>query len=262
MDHSNIALDLSNSAESKIQAIFQLLVLHDQLSLDIIIKVLQNDPNQIVRHEAAYCIGEFTEKKFHNAVDALIEAIETDKSEIVKHEAMLALGNLGDDGGMKALIGFIDHNNSNLRITAEISLERLIMRRQKESILNENLPLSHIILDLDTMREYRIQASFELLKIGGEQELEVLLKALHQETCPIVKHEIIFSLGEMVSSDIIPALIDVLGKDSNPFVIHESLLSLANLGGENHKRIIEKYLGHDNKIISETAEIALKRLLN
>jgi len=260
MDHSKIALDYSNSAESRIQSVFQLLVIHDQLGLDTIIKVLENDPNQIVRHEAAYCIGEFTEDGFSNSVEALIQSIETDESEIVIHEAMLALGNSGDEQGLSTLARFLDSRNSNLRITAEISLERLVMKKQNVRITDMNDSLREILMDLDTLREHRIQAAFELLNIGGEQELKDLIRALHQEVCPIVKHEIIFALGEMVSSEIIAELIDVLNKDSNPLVIHESLLSLANLGEKNIRKEIENLLDHKNRIIAETAEIALERL--
>jgi hypothetical protein len=66
----------------------------------------------------------------------------------------------------------------------------------------------------------------------------------------------------MVSSAIIPQLIDVLNKDTNPFVIHESLLSLANLGDDNIRKVIERFLDDENGIIAETAEIALDRLFN
>ena len=56
-----------------------------------------------------------------------------------------------------------------------------------------------IIKDLTRQnRENRIQASFLLMKKTTEGAIDALINALHREPSGVVKHEIIFSLGERI----------------------------------------------------------------
>ena len=58
MNAAEELLDLKNTSEKRIQAVFQLLKEQSMKGLDVLIHALFNDPSPIVRHECAYAIGE------------------------------------------------------------------------------------------------------------------------------------------------------------------------------------------------------------
>lgn len=55
-------------------------------------KVLKNDPNELVRHEAAFSLGQMG---YRSAIKHLEEATKNDPSMFVRHEAAIALGVVG-----------------------------------------------------------------------------------------------------------------------------------------------------------------------
>ncbi len=55
-------------------------------------KVLKNDPNELVRHEAAFSLGQMG---YSSGVKPLEDATKNDPSMFVRHEAAIALGVIG-----------------------------------------------------------------------------------------------------------------------------------------------------------------------
>jgi deoxyhypusine monooxygenase len=55
-------------------------------------RVLKNDPNELVRHEAAFSLGQMG---YRSAIKPLEEATKNDPSMFVRHEAAIALGVVG-----------------------------------------------------------------------------------------------------------------------------------------------------------------------
>lgn len=55
-------------------------------------KVLKEDPNELVRHEAAFSLGQMG---YRSAIKPLEEATKNDPSMFVRHEAAIALGVVG-----------------------------------------------------------------------------------------------------------------------------------------------------------------------
>ncbi len=119
-----------------------------------------------------------------------------------------------------------------------------------------------ILLDLNLTKEERIQAAFHLENTGDDESVRVMGKALFSEPSPIVRHEIAFSLGETSHPNLASKyLIKAIETDKNVFVVHEALLALATLGKKEFIPFIEKYLGDSRPEISESAEIALQRIM-
>ena len=54
-----------------------------------IAKVLKNDDNELVRHEAAFALGQMS---YSSAIPPLIDSTLNDSSMFVRHEAAIALG--------------------------------------------------------------------------------------------------------------------------------------------------------------------------
>ena len=89
---------------------------------DLMVWVLNNDDNGIVRHEAAFQIG------LHNMrakIPDLVNSILNDKSDLVKHEAIEALGLLRDHGSKETLRKMLEDKGDEVRETAAFVLKRL-----------------------------------------------------------------------------------------------------------------------------------------
>ena len=89
---------------------------------DLMVWVLNNDDNGIVRHEAAFQIG------LHNMrekIPDLVNSILNDKSDLVKHEAIEALGLLRDHGSKETLTKMLDDKGEAVSETAAFVLKRL-----------------------------------------------------------------------------------------------------------------------------------------
>jgi len=89
---------------------------------DLMVWVLNNDDNGIVRHEAAFQIG------LHNMrakIPDLINSILHDKSDLVKHEAIEALGLLRDHGSKATLRKMLEDKGDEVSETAAFVLKRL-----------------------------------------------------------------------------------------------------------------------------------------
>ena len=108
--------------EERIQALFQLMNIADNTSLQAIFTCLKQDPCEIVRHEAAFVLGETAA---HDAIKMLKWAVDEDPSGIVKHEALLALGTIAD----KEVVPFLEEKTlSKVKLiseSAKIALQRI-----------------------------------------------------------------------------------------------------------------------------------------
>lgn len=118
-----------------------------------------------------------------------------------------------------------------------------------------------IILDLARTPEERIQAAFALENIADETSITALGKALANDPSPIVRHECAFALGETADPTRAgPILMKAIEEDPHAMVKHEALLALATLGRKEFADFIKKWLTHPDRVVSESAEIALQRL--
>ena len=65
-----------------------------------IAKVLKNDENELVRHEAAFALGQMS---YSSAIPPLTDATLNDSSMFVRHEAAIALGVVGSTAAKESL---------------------------------------------------------------------------------------------------------------------------------------------------------------
>lgn len=121
-EHISVLENLDSLQEERIQSLFQLMNIGDNESVNAIVKCLRNDPCEIVRHEAAFVLGETAA---FSAIDELKKTIEEDKSGIVKHEALLALGTMADSSVIEYLKSKLDHRVKLVSESAKIALQRI-----------------------------------------------------------------------------------------------------------------------------------------
>ncbi len=91
-------------------------------AVDDISDVLLNDPDGLVRHEAAFSLGQMG---FRSGVPALSKAVKNDESMFVRHEAAVALGVIGSQDGRDILTAALNDKDEEVRESAVIALSNL-----------------------------------------------------------------------------------------------------------------------------------------
>jgi len=97
-----------------------------------IAKVLKNDPNELVRHEAAFSLGQMG---YNSGIQPLENATKNDVSMFVRHEAAIALGVVGSQDAKETLEQALDDPDGSVRESAVVALSNL--KFMKELSRNE-----------------------------------------------------------------------------------------------------------------------------
>ena len=95
-------------------------------------KVLKNDPNELVRHEAAFSLGQMG---YNSGIQPLENATKNDVSMFVRHEAAIALGVIGSQEAKETLELTLDDSDGSVRESAVVALSNL--KFMKELSRNE-----------------------------------------------------------------------------------------------------------------------------
>ncbi|HJU13948.1 MAG TPA: HEAT repeat domain-containing protein [Candidatus Nitrosotalea sp.] len=85
-------------------------------------KVLKNDSNELVRHEAAFSLGQMC---LRSGIKPLEEATRNDPSLFVRHEAAVALGVIGSQEARETLQKALDDSSEQVRDSAVVALSNL-----------------------------------------------------------------------------------------------------------------------------------------
>jgi len=85
-------------------------------------KVLKFDDNPLVRHEAAFSLGQLG---FTGGIAALSDSIRSDPSFFVRHEAAVALGVIGSEEARITLNDALNDENEEVRQSAAIALANI-----------------------------------------------------------------------------------------------------------------------------------------
>ncbi|WOV92878.1 MAG: HEAT repeat domain-containing protein [Candidatus Nitrosoabyssus spongiisocia] len=87
-----------------------------------IANVLKNDPNELVRHEAAFSLGQMC---YHSGIIHLKDATLEDSSMFVRHEAAIALGVIGSQNAKQTLEKALNDPDKPVRESAIVALSNL-----------------------------------------------------------------------------------------------------------------------------------------
>ncbi len=85
-------------------------------------KVLKNDPNELVRHEAAFSLGQMC---YRSGIKPLEDAVRNDPSFFVRHEAAIALGVIGSQEAKETLQRALEDSSEPVRESAVVALSNL-----------------------------------------------------------------------------------------------------------------------------------------
>lgn len=87
-----------------------------------IAKVLKDDDNELVRHEAAFSLGQMC---YSSSIPPLIDATLNDPSMFVRHEAAIALGVVGSKEAKDALEKALDDPDKPVVESAVVALSNI-----------------------------------------------------------------------------------------------------------------------------------------
>ena len=93
-------------------------------------KVLKDDYNALVRHEAAFSLGQLG---YTGGIAALADAVRSDPSLFVRHEAAVALGVIGSEDARKTLDAALNDESEEVRESAVVALANLDYIRNTRS---------------------------------------------------------------------------------------------------------------------------------
>ena len=85
-------------------------------------QVLKNDSNELVRHEAAFSLGQMC---YRSGVKSLEGAVKNDPSFFVRHEAAIALGVIGSQDARETLQEALSDSSEPVRESAVVALSNL-----------------------------------------------------------------------------------------------------------------------------------------
>ena len=85
-------------------------------------KVLKYDKNALVRHEAAFSLGQLG---YRSGIPSLADAVRSDSSFFVRHEAAVALGVIGSEEARKTLSEALKDESEEVRESALVALANL-----------------------------------------------------------------------------------------------------------------------------------------
>ena len=100
-------------------------ILADMSGIDAvepISRALEDDKNALVRHEAAFSLGQIG---YQTAMPALFNAVKSDPSYFVRHEAAVALGVIGSEEGREILNKALKDESEEVRESAIIALANI-----------------------------------------------------------------------------------------------------------------------------------------
>ena len=126
--HIKILNSDETSDDEKIQSIFALMNIADNESLDAIFNIMHNHPCELVRHEAAFSLGETASDR---AVKELRKAHVEDNAIVMKHETLMSLGIIGDEDDIPFIEEALNSSIEEISASAQIALERIA---QEENI--------------------------------------------------------------------------------------------------------------------------------
>lgn len=237
-------------------------------------QVLSADASALVRHEAAYLLGQLGDFRAHEALERCLRDAREDA--MVRHEAAEAMGAIGDMRAQPLLREFADDATAprEVRETCELSLARIDWLssggvRGADASFNSVDPapaaagrvesLARELADASLPLAKRYRAMFGLRNAGGDAAVEALGRALADEGAgALFRHEVAFVLGQMQSEMSVDALAKSLARaDESEMVRHEAAEALGSIGSEQSRRVLEKFRDDQSEVVRESVAVAL-----
>eukprot|EP00168_Porphyra_purpurea_P001231 TRINITY_DN1155_c0_g1_i4.p1 TRINITY_DN1155_c0_g1~~TRINITY_DN1155_c0_g1_i4.p1 ORF type:complete len:391 (-),score=127.15 TRINITY_DN1155_c0_g1_i4:1320-2336(-) len=256
--------------------------------------LLTGDPSALVRHEAAYALGQMQDAGAAAALGAVLA--NTAEDVMVRHEAAEALGAIGDPAAVPTLTKYLDDARVEVRETCVLALERLAAAggaagahggdgaavatgvdatfKSVDPVVVPSLPASARLsvaewaADLADTRaplSTRYAAMFALRAARGTADEDAAVDALCAAAADdgdsaLLRHEVCYVLGQLAPARAVAPLARVLASASAPpMVRHEAAEALGAIGGADVEALLRGYTGgkEAEAVVRESCEVAL-----
>lgn len=230
-----------------------------------------SDASALLKHELAYCLGQMADER---AVDFLEEILCKDDQEvIVRHEAAEALGAIGCESSLPLLRKFKTHPESAISETANLAVERIMLKKGGELVPDERFPsidpappletsnsveeLKSILLNESEPLFNRYRAMFSLRNRADDAAALALASGLNCGGA-LFRHEIGFVLGQMATPAAVDALASALADTSQSSMVrHECAEALGSIATSECFDILRSHLTDAVDVVRESCEVAL-----
>ncbi|GJQ08497.1 hypothetical protein GpartN1_g288.t1 [Galdieria partita] len=267
-------LNVNNSVAVRIRSIFGFKGLGGQKAVEVLSLCLRQDPSCLVRHEAAYALGQMREEEGLNVLYCCL----FDKSEdpMVRHEAAEAIGAIGKVASISVLQEALLDENKEVRDTCELAIQRILSTQHEEE--KDNLSLVRTVdpvpscnrfsqlstreigekfLDRSLSLFERYGYLFELRNRASPEAVSYLCKGFNDENA-LLKHEIAFVLGQLSDAQATESLMRLVSNpDEHYMVRHEAAEALGSMATEEIVKFLIEYLSDENTVVRESCEVAL-----
>jgi len=249
----DILNDLRSDDESKRKsAVFMAGELKIKESIKLLINILKQDKNKVIRNNAARALGKIGDPK---AIDALAEALY-DIDYFVRQSAAWALGKIGDPQAIEPLSKLIKNGGAKI-YTASGDATNISAGELSESLIEEGMKYHDV----------QIRAIQALGELRNEKAVEPLINEFNDEE-PQIRCAIALALGNIKSKKAVPALLEKIN-DAYWYVRRDCAIALGEIGDlmamdaliekldDNYLDVVEK----STKAIEKLGKIAIAKAL-
>eukprot|EP00871_Galdieria_phlegrea_P004131 jgi/Galph1/4719/GphlegSOOS_G3376.1 len=268
-------LNQSNGVAVRMRSIFGFKGLGGPKAVSALSKCLCQDPSRLVRHEAAYALGQMRDKGALNVLEYTV--LNEMEDPMVRHEAAEALGAIGCLSSIDVLqkLCYDDCCCREVRETCELAIKRIQSCNESVGIETFDRPTVDPVtveswmssLSTQETGEKFLDPSFPLfdryrylfaLRDKGTPEAISFLCRGFRDDSALLKHEIAFVLGQLGSPQAVNVLKKLVeDKNEHYMVRHEAAEALGSIAIENVRDFLSQYLCDDNDVVRESCEVAL-----
>lgn len=120
---------------------------------------------------------------------------------------------------------------------------------------------AHLLKDTDQPLHVRFRALFTLKNAGGPDAIAAMSHVLLHDTCPLLKHECAFCLGQMRDPTADPVLQQVLHDvTQHAMVRHEAAEALAAIASPHAADLLRQYVDDPVHAVAQTCQLAVHSL--
>jgi deoxyhypusine monooxygenase len=268
---------------SRMRAIFALKSHGGPRAVETLAAAMRLDPSVLVKHEAAYCLGQMGDSA---ALPPLEEALRDEAEDVVvRHEAAEALGAVGDPSALDVLDLYADGKHpQEVYETCRLSASRIRLCAAKGEEGADGGPeaavaytsvdpapatcvgaagsvasLGRTLCDLGADMFERYRAMFALRNVGGDEAVRALCDGMRADsTSALFRHEVAFVLGQMQSPASVATLAEFLrDTGEHEMVRHEAAEALGSIATPECRTILAAFRADPNAVVRESVAVAL-----
>uniref|UniRef100_A0A7S0YGD3 Deoxyhypusine hydroxylase n=1 Tax=Polytomella parva TaxID=51329 RepID=A0A7S0YGD3_9CHLO len=261
----------------KYRVLFSLRNVKNQEAQDALLEALK-DNSALFRHDVAFCLGQ---RQDASSIATLTKILH-DESEhaMVRHEAGEALGAIGTPECLEPLKEHEFDPVQEVAETCQLALQRIRYYEEHPEVTDSESPfysvdptpaypvstpvseLEAIYLDEKKSMFERYRALFSLRNKGPRDSAAVAaLCRVFSSSSALLKHEVAYVMGQLLSAKTVSTLMDVLSDNSqHAMVRHEAAEALGAIADPKSIAMLETFAKDVEPIVADSCIVALDML--